>query len=246
MAEGICVRKCNALREFQACVALQRDVWQEADSDVEPATVFVMASLTGGQVLGAFDGEQLVGYSLAFVGVRHTRPYLHSHHTGVRKNCRNRGIGRMLKLSQREEALAQGIRLIEWTFDPMEPRNAHFNLNRLGAISRRYIPNLYGVTSSPLHRGFETDRLLAEWHLDSPRVIAAIGGVAKELVDAPAVIELPSALAECKQGNWPELQAAQMRACREFSEWFARGYAAVGVRASGTRSAYQLAPWSEF
>lgn len=246
MTEGIRVRNCRALPEFQACVALQREIWQEADSDVEPTTVFVMASLTGGQVLGAFEGEHLVGYTLAFVGVRYSTPYLHSHHTGVRASCRNRGIGRMLKLFQREEALARGIRLIEWTFDPMEPRNAHFNLNRLGAISRRYIPNLYGVTTSPLHRGFETDRLLAEWHLDSPRVVAAISGIAKELVDAPAVVELPSALAECKQENSRELQAAQTRARSEFSEWFARGYAAVAVKTSRTGSAYQLAPWSEF
>jgi predicted GNAT superfamily acetyltransferase len=246
MAEGICVRKCITLPEFQACVALQREIWQEADSDVEPATVFVMASVTGGQVLGAFDGEKLVGYTLAFVGVRRGVPYLHSHHAGVRATYRNRGIGRTLKLFQREQSLAQGIRLIEWTFDPMEPRNAHFNLNRLGAISRRYIPNLYGITSSPLHRGFETDRLVAEWHLDSPRVIAAIGGVSKELVDAPAVVELPDAFAESKLGDLDELHAAQARARQEFSEWFARGYAAVAVKTGRRGSGYLLVPWSEF
>src|SRR5207248_178956 len=84
--------------------------------------------------------------------------YLHSHMTGVLSNCRDRGVGRMLKLFQRDEALSRGIRLIQWTFDPLELRNAHFNLNRLGAICRQYLPNLYGTTTSPLHRGLATDR----------------------------------------------------------------------------------------
>ncbi len=246
MSEGIVVRKCDTLREFSACVALQREIWGEADLEIEPVTMFVVAAHSGGQVLGAFDGAQLVGYTLAVAGWRDNRPYLHSHHTGIHADYRDHGVGRKLKLFQREEALGRGIRLVEWTFDPLELRNAHFNLNRLGAICRRYLPNLYGVTTSPLHRGLATDRLLAEWHLDSPRAVAAIQGIAPEPRDVPATIELPSALEQWKQGDSTQVEMAQARVREEFGKWFSRGYAAIGFRATRAGSAYLLAPWSEF
>jgi predicted GNAT superfamily acetyltransferase len=245
MSEGIVVRKCSELEEFHACVELQREVWGEADLEVEPTTMFVVAAHTGGQILGAFDGEKLVGYTLAVAGVRDGRAYLHSHQTGVLADYRDRGVGRMLKLFQREEALSRGIRLIEWTFDPLELRNAHFNLNRLGAISRQYISNLYGVTTSPLHRGLATDRLVAEWYLASPRVVAAVGNGARESEGGAAVIELPSQLDEWKQHDCAKLKAVQARICKEFMEWFARGYAAITVEKRGSGTAYILAPWSE-
>jgi predicted GNAT superfamily acetyltransferase len=244
--EGIVIRKCQALEEFHACVGLQREVWGEADLEIEPVTMFVVASLTGGQVLGAFDGETMVGYTLAVVGLRQGVIYLHSHQTAVRSAYRNRGVGRMLKLFQRDEALGRQIRLVEWTFDPLELKNAHFNLNRLGAICRRYIPNLYGVTTSPLHRGIETDRLVAEWRLDSPRVIAAIQDLAPDATDAPAAIELPAELEQWQQNDASRVQAVQTRVREEFTKWFAREYAAIGVRAGEKGQAYLLAPWSDF
>jgi predicted GNAT superfamily acetyltransferase len=162
MTGSIVIRKCQTLDEFQLCVALQREIWQEADLEIEPVTAFVVAANTGGQVLGAFEGKRLAGYTLALSALRDGAPYLHSHMAGVDADYRDRGIGRMLKLAQREEALSRDIRLICWTFDPLEFRNAYFNLNRLGAICRTYLPNFYGVTTSPLHRGMATDRLLAE------------------------------------------------------------------------------------
>jgi predicted GNAT superfamily acetyltransferase len=246
MSNGVAVRKCEALEEFHACVQLQRVVWGESDLEVEPVTGFVVASETGGQVLGAFDGARLVGYTLALVGFRDGVVYLHSHHTGVHQDYRDRGVGRMLKLFQREEALGRGIRFIQWTFDPLELRNAHFNLNRLGAICRQYKPNLYGVTTSPLHRGLATDRLLAEWQLDSPRVIAAIGNLVKELASAPAEIELPADLGRWKLTDSEHVKLTQDRVRGEFTHWFARGYAAIGIRETPKASAYLLAPWSDF
>jgi predicted GNAT superfamily acetyltransferase len=246
MSQEIVVRKCRTLDEFHRCVQLQREIWGEEDLEVEPATMFVVAAHTGGQVLGAFDGDRLVGYTLAVVGLRDRVPYLHSHMTGVRSEYRNRGVGRMLKLFQREEALGRGIRLIEWTFDPLEIRNAHFNLNRLGAICRTYQPNLYGVTTSPLHRRLQTDRLLAEWHLDSARVVAAIQDLAKDPVEAPAVIELPAELEQSPRQSSPEVGKVQTRIREEFLKWFAKGYAAVALRAEPGNPAYLLTPWSEF
>jgi predicted GNAT superfamily acetyltransferase len=247
MNERIVVRKCEGIEEFHRCVELQRVIWGEVDLEVEPVTLFVVASHTGGQVLGAFDGGRLVGMTLAVVGVKDNTVFLHSHMTGVLAEYRDRGVGRRLKLFQRDEALGRGIRLIVWTFDPLEIRNAHFNLNRLGAIARRYIPNMYGLTTSPMHRGLPTDRLVAEWQLDSPRVIAASSELAQESEEAPAAIELPAELEKWKQEEPAQLAKAQDRIRGEFSGWFARGYAATGVRiAKSGAAAYLLRPWSDF
>jgi len=246
MSGDIVVRKCDCLEEFHRCVELQREIWGEADLEVEPATLFVVAAHTGGEVLGAFDGNRMIGYTLAIAGIRGAVPYLHSHMTGVDREYRNHGVGRMLKLFQRDEALGRGIRLIEWTFDPLELRNAHFNLNRLGAICRRYEPNLYGVTTSPLHRGLQTDRLVAEWHLDSARVVAAIGDLVREPVEAQAAIEMPAELERWQREDSAEVGKVQARAREEFTKWFAKGYAAVGLRTASGNRAYLLAPWSDF
>ena len=248
MSASIIIRKCAGIEEFQRCVVLQKEIWGEEDLEVEPATLFVVAAETGGQVLGAFDGARLVGYTLALVGFANGTVFLHSHMTGVHGDYRDRGVGRALKLFQREEALGRGIRLIVWTFDPLETRNAHFNLNRLGAISRKYLPNLYGLTSSPLHRGLPTDRLWAEWQLDSARVMAAVSDLGKEpeVASAAARIELPAELDRWKQSDTAEVAKLQARIREEFTAWFARGYAAVGAGKSTTGMAYLLAPWSDF
>jgi predicted GNAT superfamily acetyltransferase len=246
MSENIVVRKCRTLEEFHSCVDLQREIWGEKDLEVEPATIFVVAAHTGGQVLGAFDGKRLIGYTLALVGLRNGVPYLHSHMTGVHADYRDRGVGRRLKLLQREEALSRGIRLIEWTFDPLELRNAHFNLNRLGAICREYLPNLYGVTTSPLHRGLATDRLLVEWQLDSARTVAAIENLVKDPEEAPAIIEIPSDLERWVGADSREVGKVQARLREEFTKWFQKGYAAVALRTGPGNRAYLLTPWSDF
>ena len=247
-SETISVRKCEGIEEFQRCVELQKEIWGEEDIEVEPATLFVVASETGGQVLGAFDGERLIGYTLALVGFTNGTVFLHSHMTGVLAAYRDRGVGRALKLFQREEALGRGIRLIVWTFDPLETRNAHFNLNRLGAIARKYFSNLYGVTTSPLHFGLPTDRLWAEWRLDSARVVAAVSDLVKEpeLASGAAIVELPAEIDLWKRSDTTRVAEVQTRIRREFTDWFARGYAAVGVRRTAAGTAYLLAPWSDF
>jgi predicted GNAT superfamily acetyltransferase len=250
MTGSIVIRKCQTLDEFQLCVALQREIWQEADLEIEPVTAFVVAANTGGQVLGAFDGQRLAGYTLALAALRDGVPYLHSHMAGVHVDHRDRGIGRMLKLFQREEALSRDIRLICWTFDPLEFRNAYFNLNRLGAICRTYLPNFYGVTTSPLHRGMATDRLLAEWRLDSPRVMAAAAGVPVQIPELCAVIDMPAAPGDGPSlisGQSPaQLTEMQERLRNEFTKYFQRQYAAVAVRRDTAVRGYVLCPWSDF
>jgi len=239
MTSPIQIRKCTTLPEFHRCVELQKLIWGESDLETEPYVTFVVAHHTGGQVLGAFEGDTMIGFTMALAGVRHRTPYLHSHMTGVLPEYRDRKVGRALKLFQREEALSRDIRLIEWTFDPLETRNAHFNLNRLGALVRAYIPNFYGVTSSPLHRGLPTDRLLAEWHLDSKRVIAAVNDIAPEPSESPAVIHIAQLTLE-------NTAAVQTNIRGEFQHWFAKHYAATSVRFTTAGADYLLHPWSDF
>ena len=241
MTDQIQIRKCTTLGEFHRCVELQKAVWNESDLETEPYVTFVVANQTGGQVLGAFDGDTMIGFTMAVAGVRNNTPYLHSHMTGVLADYRDRRVGRALKLFQREEALSRDIRLIEWTFDPLEVRNAHFNLNRLGAIVRTYIPNFYGITSSPLHRNLPTDRLLAEWHLDSKRVIAAINDLAPEPSDTRAVIHVPKV-----DSASPATEEIQSNVRSEFQHWLSKNHAATAVRFTRFGADYLLHPWSDF
>src|SRR5438270_6070080 len=146
------------------------EVWNLSDADLIPLRMFVVAEKIGGQVIGAFVGDGLVSLRLAIPGFRGGHSYLHSHMLAVRAQYRNAGLGRRMKFFQREDALARGFELIEWTFDPLEIKNAYLNLEKLGAIARRYNVNQYGITSSPLQGGLPSDRLIAEWWLKSKRV----------------------------------------------------------------------------
>jgi predicted GNAT superfamily acetyltransferase len=164
------IRKCHSLEEMSACVALQKEVWNFTDAELVPLRMFVVAGKIGGQVIGGFDDGRMVGFAFSLPGVRGGHSYLHSQMLAVRPEYRNAGLGRQIKLFQRQDALAQGFELIEWTFDPLEIKNSYLNIERLGAIARRYNVNQYGITSSPLQGGLASDRLVAEWWLKSKRV----------------------------------------------------------------------------
>lgn len=237
------VRHCHGLEEFESCVGLQRQVWAGADIDVVPLPLFVVAAETGGQVLGAFAGAKMIGFTMAVAGVRKEKPFLHSHMTAVLEGFRDRGVGRQLKLFQRQDGLARGIELVEWTFDPLETKNAHFNLMRLGAIARRYLPNCYGITSSPLHGGLPTDRLLAEWHLRSPHVERILGG-AKAAVPAESVrVRVPGEVAALREKDSAGVARIQTEVREQFQRWFGQGYAATALQRAAGGAEYILEPW---
>jgi len=234
------VRRCEGLEEFRACMEVERRVWGPSDLDV-PLPVYVVAAESGGQVLAAFAGSQIVGFTLAMAGVRAERPYLHSHMTAVLPEWRGKHVALELKLHQRREALDRGITLVEWTFDPLEIKNAYFNLVRLGAFARRLLPNCYGVTTSPLHAGLDTDRLIAEWWLNSPRVKAAIAGRPAQ-PRSPVRIELPRETDELRQRDRAAAARLQQHLREEFAAWFGRRYVATGFEISAERAAYLLEP----
>ena len=171
------IRQLFQLEEFGAIFEMQKTIWSYADSELVPMRFLAVVAKVGGHVFGAFDGSRMIGFCFAIPGIKPAgRPYLHSHMLGVLPEYRNAQIGRRLKLRQREDALARGIALIEWTFDPLELKNAFLNIEKLGAIVRVYKENQYGTTTSPLHGGLPTDRCTAEWWIDSPRVHSVLTG----------------------------------------------------------------------
>ncbi len=171
------IRALSTEAEFAEAVDLQKRIWNFADIELLPVRLFVVANKVGGHSFGAYDGARMVGFLLAIPGIKAgATSYLHSHMLGVLSEYRDLGLGRKLKLRQRDDAIARGIDLVEWTFDPLEIKNAFFNMERLGAIVRRYVENQYGTTSSPLHGGLPTDRCTAEWWVASERVKRILAG----------------------------------------------------------------------
>ncbi len=246
--DSIVVRRSHGLDELKACVALQKDVWNFTDAELVPLRMFVVAEKVGGQVMGAFDGNEMVGFALSVPGTRSGHIYLHSHMLAVRKEYRNSGLGRRLKLLQREDALARGIELIEWTFDPLEIKNAYLNIEKLGAIARRYNINQYGITSSPLQGGLPSDRLIADWWLKSTRVetLLATGKIPasreKSTIKVPAQIYEWKAAAETKS----KAQQVQERNREQFLQAFNDDLAVLGYeRDPEGNGKFLLGNWDE-
>ena len=246
--DAIVIRHCQGLDELRGCVALQKEIWSFSDAELVPLRMFVVAEKVGGQVMGAFDGSQMVGFALSVPGTRSGSVYLHSHMLAVRQEHRNTGLGRRLKLLQREDALARGIALIEWTFDPLEIKNSYLNVERLGAISRRYNINQYGITSSPLQGGLPSDRLIAEWWLKSKRVETLLATAKNPAFNQQAAIEVPAQIYEWKSSveTRGKAQGVQERNREQFLRAFDGGLAVLGYeRDSAGNGKFLLGSWDE-
>jgi len=242
------LRHCRGIEDFRACVSLQKEVWNFTDAELVPLRMFVVADKVGGQVMGAFDGKEMVGFALSIPGTRSGHIYLHSHMLAVRKDHRNGGLGRRLKLMQREDALARGIELIEWTFDPLEIKNAYLNIEKLGAVVRRYNINQYGITSSPLQGGLPSDRLIAEWWLKSRRVRGLLETGNKPAVPSETTISVPSQIYDWKAAvdTRGKAQQVQERNREAFLSAFAKGLTVVGYeRDAEENGKFLLGHWDE-
>ena len=247
-ADSIELRRCHGIEEFRACVTLQKEVWNFTDAELVPLRMFVVADKVGGQVMGAFDGSTMVGFALSVPGTRSGHVYLHSHMLAVRKEHRNGGLGRRLKLMQREDALARGIELIEWTFDPLEIKNAYLNLEKLGAISRRYNINQYGITSSPLQGGLPSDRLIAEWWLKSKRVETLLESGQHPPIQPETSISVPAQIYDWKASaeTRAKAQEVQERNREQFLRAFSHGLAVLGYERDAEGSGkFLLGHWDE-
>jgi predicted GNAT superfamily acetyltransferase len=254
----IAIRACEGFDELEACVQLQIETWGYDASEVIPRKAFLVAQKIGGQVIGAFDTEisgdrracgtqLLAGFALSLPGIKNGKEgplaYLHSHMLAVKTEYRNRGLGAQLKREQRLEALTRGIRHMEWTFDPLELKNAFLNIHRLGAVVCSYQVNFYGVSSSRLQGGLPTDRLLAEWDLDSPRVQAILEGRPAAVCAIEERIQVPAAINQWKvsETGRERALAVQMENRRKFQQAFSRRLAVVGfVRDAEGNGVFEL------
>ena len=247
-SDSIELRRCHGIEDFRACVALQKEVWNFTDAELVPLRMFVVADKVGGQVMGAFEGSTMVGFALSVPGTRSSHVYLHSHMLAVRKDHRNSGLGRRLKMLQREEALSRGIELIEWTFDPLEIKNAYLNIEKLGAIARRYNINQYGITSSPLQGGLPSDRLIAEWWLRSKRVESLLQNGKNAAAPAKVSIAVPAQVYEWKAAPETRMKAQQVqeRNREQFLRSFAEGLAVLNYeRDDEGNGKFLLGRWDE-
>jgi chorismate synthase len=171
------LRRLSSLDEYRQCEELQARVWGPDDVVRVPALVMVTAGLNGGYAFGAFAGGRIVGFVLASPGLTEAgRVKQCSILMAVDSSYQNNGVGRQLKMAQRETALAQGIDLITWTFDPLASANVHLNLHKLGCVASRYFVDVYGTPECGLNAGLPTDRLLAEWWIRKPAVADRLAG----------------------------------------------------------------------
>ncbi|MBI3209045.1 MAG: acetyltransferase [Candidatus Solibacter usitatus] len=225
---------------------MQKTIWGFADIELLPRRLFVVANKIGGQTMGAFDGDKMVAFLIAIPGIKAGgKNYMHSHMLGTLAAYRDKGLGRRLKLMQRDDALARGIALVEWTFDPLELKNAFFNLERLGAVVRRYVPNQYGTTTSHLHGGLPTDRCIAEWYVGSPRVNGIIDNNRQPRPEIVARVAVPADIEEVRKSDSARARAVQTQVRAQFLEHFRNGLEVTGFESTPEAGIYLLSRLEE-
>lgn len=259
VSEEITIRPFQSFDDYQQCVALQYETWGEGFGECVPPSILMATQKVAGVAAGAFDGSgRLLGFVFGLSGLVDRRPAHWSDMLAVRGEARGSGLGVRLKAFQRQLLLDAGIEVAYWTYDPLEARNAHINLNRLGARPIEYIRDMYGdLTGSALHRGLATDRFVVEWPLSDPRVEAALAGVSPvapavaaqapivnseivrggpeprelELVDLPALrVEIPSDIQALKRDDLGRARDWQGCARRALVHYMERGHRVSGFR----------------
>jgi len=245
--DNIKIRECASIEELSECVALQREVFALPEVELSPVRHFIVTKNAGGFTLGAYDGDRLAGFVLSVPAVMHGERALYSHMTGVRPEYQGLGLGAALKWAQRTRALAEGIRYIKWTFEPVKARNAYFNLEKLGATVSEFQVNFYGTDygTAPAHKGkkfgLESDRLFAEWDLTSDKVKALAAGEKFVEPGAPtaSVQIMPDWLALVARD--PEkARSEQLRIRGEFQTAFDFGMVCRGFYRDDEQPAYLL------
>ena len=180
--DSVSYRDLTTLADFADVVELERLIWGPGYDDVVPTSILTITVHRGGILIGAFADYRMIGFVYSLPGIKHGKPTQWSHMLGVVDDFRRSGVGEQLKLLQRDRALAMGIDLIEWTYDPLQAANAHLNFVKLGVVVEEYLENVYGDSGSPLHQGNPTDRFVAEWHIRAPRQVEAFSVAASGAV----------------------------------------------------------------
>jgi predicted GNAT superfamily acetyltransferase len=206
------IRPLTTIDECRRVVELEKVVWGYTDAeDVVPTPILIVSVKRGGILLGAFDtAGEMKGFVYSMAALKDGRPAQWSHMLGVSDDARDQGLGARLKLAQREHALAMGIDLIEWTYDPLQALNAHLNFAKLGVVVEEYEENIYGESSSVLHRGTPTDRFVAAWRIATPHVERRVAAVGQPVARDAAVAAAPVVNPSRPGGEWPEPGAADL------------------------------------
>lgn len=242
MSSDISIRQIESFSELRAVEELQKEVWGIPDLDVVPLTHLIAAKAAGGVLLGAFDGETLVGFVYGFVAEEDGEMAHHSHMLAVKRTHRNFNLGYKLKIAQREEVLAQGINLITWTFDPLQSLNAYFNFTKLGVISDRYVINFYGEEAASFLHQTGTDRFWVKWLLTSDRVVQRLN-TTKPVLENPAdklLIEIPGDINAVQQESPEAAYEWRVRTRRAFTEAIDSGYVVRDFYREASRGVYIL------
>jgi predicted GNAT superfamily acetyltransferase len=224
----ITVRHLAGTDELDACVRMQRDTWGADWGETVPRSMLLVTQKLGGILAGAFEGDDMLGFVFGMTGLIGGEVVHWSDMLAVRGDARDKGIGRALKAFQRDAVLAMGIKTMYWTYDPLVARNAHLNLNVLGAQVSEYVPDMYGDSSSPLHAGVGTDRFIVRWHLNG-HAPAVSGAIARR-------IEIPAAIDEVQSRSPAEAAEWRQRTRAAFLDAFASGLRVTGF----DRTSYTL------
>lgn len=241
------IREIERIEEYRDCIKLQREAFTLPDLEISPLRHFIVSKNAGGFTLGAFAEGRLIGFVHHLVALKNSEVIGYSHMTAIAPAFQNTGIGGRLKWAQREKSLERGQRFIKWTFDPLQSRNAHFNLNRLGAVIRAYAPNYYGTDYNTIPGNFGTptnldsDRLFAEWELDSARVMACAIGEQLEMSNNPVrIIEIPANWGDMVKSDIKKARSEQLRVRLEFQTAFAENLICARFERDEETSRYLL------
>lgn len=241
------IREVTMVEEMQGCVDLQRAVFAMSDLEISPVRHLIVSKYAGGFTLAAFAGAKMVGFVLSIPMFRGTERAFYSHMAAVDNEFQNLGIGARLKWAQRERSLAEGVNFVKWTFQPVQARNAFFNLERLGVNIKIYMPNFYGTDAESsaeqrnAQEGVDSDRLFADWILNSPKVIALSKGENfQETGEIIRTIEIPPNWNKLVVEDTAKAVAEQKKIKEEFQAAFAEGLIAKGFERSETNPKYLL------
>jgi predicted GNAT superfamily acetyltransferase len=243
-APDVTIRECSSIQDFQQCIELERAVWKDEDIGIMPIRLYLISKSCNAPTFGAFESSgRLVGFVHTMIALMNGHVLYHSHLAAVLEEWRHKDIGYRVKLAQREHAIRAGVPLIIWTFDPLQSRNAHLNINKLGAISRRYEVNYYG-------RGFSnvfdpqvpSDRIIAQWWVSSPHVESVLAGNRPRLETKAESVLIPEDINKVRERSSEEYMNWRLRVREDFQSKLAGGLIARGFERESGASRYLLGP----
>jgi predicted GNAT superfamily acetyltransferase len=241
-ASGVVIRECVSAEDFHQCIELERAVWKDEDIGIMPIRLYMISKACNAPTVGAFESSgRLVGFVHTMIALMDKHVVYHSHLAAVAEDLRHQDIGFRMKLAQREHAIKAGVSLIKWTFDPLQSRNAHLNINKLGAIIRRYEVNYYG---KGLSRVFDSevpsDRVFAEWWVSSAHVESALAGNRPGQAEPVESVLIPEDITDVRQQSAEEHRRWRLRVREEFEGKLAGGLIVRGFERVGDASRYLL------